>query len=242
MHDTTTRRAIRAARQALGWTQAKLGKKASVSRPKLSLYERGQVELTPEELKRVEDAVQDAKIPRRFAHELQRKFRRQQAGLSQQELANAAGIDRSKLSRWESGLLELSGEELARVERALGRTPSSLASLLKEPDLESVESVRHSFGSLENARTIVELGKELGSQEKQIETLEALVAVYKEFVAELQGDAEDKEQKIAELERKVALLEDLCDVKTTGALANAKEEELREKLSVSVPDTKDREK
>src|SRR5262249_17387283 len=140
LENDVTRRAIRAARQSLGWTQAKLASKAKIDRSKLSLFEIGQAHLSPEDLKRVEDAIEGARIPRRFAHELQRKFRRQQAGMSQRELANKTQVSQSKISRWESGVLELTAKELARVEEALTSRRSenfvSLGGLLSDEGLE----------------------------------------------------------------------------------------------------------
>ena len=224
MQDETvdvTRRAIRSARQALGWTQVTLAQKAKMDQSKISLYERGQIELTPEELARVEDAVSSAKIPRRFAHEFQRKFRRQQAGMSQQELANKAQISRSKLSRWESGLLELTAVELARVEGALIGKPALVGNL----------------AYLRHAGPIVRPDPDLQVRnlEEQIRILKKLVDAQRELISLFPEVLGEKDAKIVELEKKIADLRELYDVGTQAVVATARYEELREKILAEKP-------
>jgi transcriptional regulator with XRE-family HTH domain len=237
---------MRSARQALGWTQSELAKKAKVDRSKLSLYESGQVDLTAEELDRVEDAVSHARIPRRFVQELQRRVRRQQAGLSQQELANKAGISRPKLSRWESGQLELAPEELERVEQALSEAPKSspLSALV---DARYVKPLSRVEGTLFDAAVAV--GPKMAGQQltpdavrrevehwlsEQVIILKDLVAVQQQII-DIQKEllkltSEEKDVRILELETKVSELRELYEVGTQAVMATSRYEELRDKV------------
>ena len=53
-------------------------------------------------------------------------------GLTQEQLAAAAGIDRGELSRIERGMRPLRSSRLASIARVLGCTPDELLSRLKE--------------------------------------------------------------------------------------------------------------
>ncbi len=54
------------------------------------------------------------------------KLFREQAGLTQQELADLAGVHQHHISRWERGTVDIGDGNLAKVAKALGVTPWEL--------------------------------------------------------------------------------------------------------------------
>lgn len=54
------------------------------------------------------------------------------SGLTQKQVADAVGVDRSEMSRIERGIRRLSFSKRARIAQALGYTPDELYARLKE--------------------------------------------------------------------------------------------------------------
>jgi transcriptional regulator with XRE-family HTH domain len=231
--ESIDRRAIRAARQSLGWTQSKLASKAKIDRSKLSLFEIGQVRLSAEERSRVDDALNDARVPRRFVQALQRTFRRQQAGMSQQELANRAQISRSKLSRWENGLLELTSEELSKVEEELGGASSPGRATVLGPSQVRMGNLRdlgqvRSLPDVAAPQEVQRLKALLQTMEKLISGQEQLIDLLQEFV---KFQEKENAEQVASLQKKVNELRNLYELETRISVDTVQAEELRERLS-----------
>jgi transcriptional regulator with XRE-family HTH domain len=143
------RKGLALSRRVLHLTQNQLALRAGISGSKLSLWENGLVELKPQELRKLESALDKAyqKSHQKWAGDgppmrplevlkgrskgfwrtevegldpiLERKLRRQQLGLNQRELARISGIPRNKLIKWEAGTVQLSADEQQRWEAAL---------------------------------------------------------------------------------------------------------------------------
>jgi len=112
------RKAVRLLRQAKGMTQYDLAEDARVNRSKLSLYERGSLDLSEAELRRVRRALRmksDETLKpadlRGISEIQRRKLRRQHVGLTQHQLAKLTGISQTKLSDYENGKAELTPSE-----------------------------------------------------------------------------------------------------------------------------------
>jgi transcriptional regulator with XRE-family HTH domain len=152
-----------------GLSQGDAAKKAKINRSKLCLFERGAIQLTEKELKRLENVYGDKKYgrfygrlgqlldpdkPRSEPH--RRKLRRQWADVSQTQLAKLTGISQTRISRWEagSGSLTPQEEDLVRttldeaVERASINDPYRVA-LARDEDAEFL------FNKLKEAERIL---------------------------------------------------------------------------------------
>lgn len=119
----------RSRRLALGMTQLAVAAAALIPQSKLSPYESGAVDLTAEELARLDAALgivplksmlkAEASEPAQMDPKLRRRFLRKEARLSQYELCRRAKIGRSALSNWELGRSELKVDAYARWAAAL---------------------------------------------------------------------------------------------------------------------------
>jgi transcriptional regulator with XRE-family HTH domain len=120
---------FRRRRLSRGLSQGDAAQRAKINRSKLCLFERGSIELTEKELKRLDKAYGDPQIaslrgllgdPDKPSSEPQRrKLGRQFADVSQTQLAKMTGISQTRLSRWEIGRATLKPEEERAINKAL---------------------------------------------------------------------------------------------------------------------------
>lgn len=241
------RKAARLLRQAAGMTQLEVAQKAKISRPKLSLYETGLVDLTADELRRVEKVLHRAQRPpvtlasllkaevpkqekqKPADEKTQRKFRRQQAGISQRALALASKIPRNKLIEFEAGRIPLNAGELARWETVLNE--AAKAKMLADPYFKL--EVAHSAGKglwesytklKEEYRIYRETSEKLIQNQHRLNQInEEIIAAYKQHHDEVVG----LEKQVATLNKSNTQLRDLLDLKTKEVL-------LREKIESEV--------
>jgi transcriptional regulator with XRE-family HTH domain len=117
-------------RRSLGLTQLAIGKAASVPNYKLARWEKGQATFTPEEVKRVLNALDSRLIeisesnsdgPKANPVRTSFKASRNGYGISQQELAEEAGESRTLISLYENGYSTLSKKEEEGLFAALER-------------------------------------------------------------------------------------------------------------------------
>jgi predicted transcriptional regulator len=137
------RKYTRMQRKLLALTQEELGVSVGLSASKLSLYESGLIDLTADEVRRIDkflnklsrgnmvklsdlgrlgsaedfDALWNKKPS--VNEKTQKRFFRQSAGLTQRQLARKARIPRNKLIKFESGKIDLTNEETARWWQAI---------------------------------------------------------------------------------------------------------------------------
>jgi transcriptional regulator with XRE-family HTH domain len=110
-------------------SQGDAAEKARINRSKLCLFERGSIDLSEKELKRLDKLYGADKVPLRSligygpdeprTESQRRKLRRQRADVSQSELAKLTGISQTRLSRWETERATLAPEEEALIEKTL---------------------------------------------------------------------------------------------------------------------------
>ncbi|HXJ04077.1 MAG TPA: helix-turn-helix transcriptional regulator [Candidatus Acidoferrum sp.] len=112
-----------------GWTQAEVSLNAKINPSKLSLFERGLVELTSAELKRLDKFLDKRKVQPEMIQlsvlvgdgstvaekSVTRKWARKATGLNQRQIAELVGIDQADFSRWESARKVLSKETVQRI-------------------------------------------------------------------------------------------------------------------------------
>jgi transcriptional regulator with XRE-family HTH domain len=68
------------------------------------------------------------------------RVRRQRLGLSQQQVAEAVGVERVTISRWESGIRAPTRESLSRLLEIYGATDAELSEILRLPRHAPVDS------------------------------------------------------------------------------------------------------
>ncbi len=146
-------------------------------------------------------------------------------GRSQQELAIAANISQSKLSRFETGDQDLSEAAFLRVEDAL----------LAAMDAHRAELVTADrFIGLENLAMVAGYAP----SPRFDSTTARLISTQRELITLLRQELDvsiAKDARIAELEQRVSDLRELYDAGTQAALAHAKFEELKEKVEATRP-------
>jgi transcriptional regulator with XRE-family HTH domain len=103
-----TGKEIRRARLERHMTQEFLAGFAGIHRSELSLYENGEIELSPEKLEKLERALARKKVHSEKDEKRVRKYYRQIVNITQKDLAQQVGIDPAILSKWENGKLEVS--------------------------------------------------------------------------------------------------------------------------------------
>src|SRR5215470_581121 len=123
---------FRKMRKGLRIPQAVLAKETGLYRTKFVAWENGDIDLTPEEESRIGDAI-DAVLAKRGVpgmvtpEQAQEDSRegavlarlRDQYGITQMELARAAKEDRSSISAFESGHINLDSNRVARLFQAI---------------------------------------------------------------------------------------------------------------------------
>lgn len=179
-------------------------------------------------------------------HEVLRHYlqaRRRESGISQHELARALKITQTRLSQWESGKLVPSNEQLQQWEDSLldRRIAKKLSDpfflldkqtdendTLREENRLLREELQRKQVAVEQLVAVQE--KMVAAQKMELRIDDEIIATYRELVEQLKGAAQDKEQKIAAMEQRVALLSDLLNVRTKESLAGAEAQELGVKL------------
>jgi transcriptional regulator with XRE-family HTH domain len=130
---TETQRVFRVVRRFAGLTQLALAKVTGVASYKIARWEKGKAELTPGEIKRLQDAVTDAGLarskneqPEEPSPENHAKIHaknvattRRGYGISQKELAKRAGMTQGDISKYENGYLALDLDHEIRLMDAL---------------------------------------------------------------------------------------------------------------------------
>jgi transcriptional regulator with XRE-family HTH domain len=277
------RQTFRRLRKTLRLSQAWIAKQAGISQSRVSGWEMGRVELTPDEEDRIGEAIEAVVIkrgipgqvtPEQAAEDLRKgtilSRLREEYGVTQAELAEKAEINQSTVSGFERGNVDLSPTQVEQLfkafndllaERAAKASTSTLASLRSPRDPRAVErdkirqdpafqlEVAHEAGK-ELWNKNAELRKQLAYLQEKVRLFDELIASYKKRVSTddeliaayqeaLEKTGSEKDAQIAELEKKVEELRTLYEAGTEAALAHAKFEELRAK--VSVPDIEDNE-
>jgi len=110
-----TGKEIRQARLERHMTQEFLAGNAGVHRSELSLYENGEIDLSPNKIEKLQGALARAKKHTDKDEKKVRKYYRQIVGITQQSLAQQVSIDPAILSKWENGKIEISKEVYERI-------------------------------------------------------------------------------------------------------------------------------
>lgn len=175
-----------------------------------------------------------------------RKFR-EELGLSQAELASLAGIGQAMLSRFERGQRDLSQQAMGRIEDAIVKALSQRDRSAQAAKAELVNTWGTKDDPLSNLRLLaamyrVEIPAEDQGRETRERVMKKLIAEQQALIHELNRIVDElvelhkevkteKDQKIVELQGRIALLADLLNVETTQGLAQREVEDLREQLS-----------
>jgi transcriptional regulator with XRE-family HTH domain len=224
--------------RGLGLNQVWMGKQAGVHRTKISRWLSGQVELTEDELFKLGEAIDAALMkrgipgvvtPEQATEDLRKgsvlRRWREEWGIGQAEAGKRAGLSQGAVSGFEQGKLDL---DPARVEQLF----KAVSSLIEE---RRASIPRVPLSSLRSLRDIAARPTESNLDDIR----KKLIAAQREYIEFLKKKSSDKDTKIAALEKRVADLQSLYEAGTEAALAHAKFEELREKLTV--PDTSEEE-
>lgn len=256
MAETTPeqRTAIARVREIARVSQYDVADATGMSQSKLSLYESGHVDLTPQELKKVESflvkqfsfsesyrgkknfqgiaalvmcknalasyGMFSVRLP--HGDVARRRVARKGAGLSQHALASAAGINQSKLSRWESGKCELTASEKANVDQALKEAERK--KFVNDPyfKLEAVaDAHRELFQALKRAE------EQLRIQDEQLRLKDEQLRGKDKYIETLHAERDTLRTQNAELR-------EWMDKETLAAIKHAEAEAAREKLEVQI--------
>jgi transcriptional regulator with XRE-family HTH domain len=241
------REAVRASREANGWTQSEISARVGISQSKLSLYEKGAVELTSKELKAIESLL-SGKVRRKplvksghaislrelvdpaIRTKMDRKRRLWKAGISQQALAKALGTYRTKITEWVNGKITLTAEEEAKLDEILNEAnvDKKMADpyFLLESAYASGSKLWFELKQLKEKFQI--LGELVESYREQVKYMKEIIGAHEEWGSE-------RDAKIAELEARIAEYRDLLGLETDAVVsrsqADEKREELREKVT-----------
>lgn len=139
---------IREARKRCGLTMKKLGEMVGASEASISLYETGKHEPSNKILVRIADALhvtvdyllchdelpadEDAQEQPTIGSRVQEL--RKKRGLSQEQLADLASLNRVTVAKYESGRIEPGAQALARIADALGVSLDCLMGREEKPD------------------------------------------------------------------------------------------------------------
>jgi transcriptional regulator with XRE-family HTH domain len=232
--------------RSLGLTQQWMGKQIGVKRSKISRWLSGEGALTEDELFKLGQAItvvlgdRDRRPgfvdPATASADSGKSVRywRDKWGIGQAELGKRAGLSQGAVSGWEQGKLYLVPAQVKKLFQALDALIAERRACIPRGPL---------MGNLRDVgqvRSLSDLVAPQGAQrtEARIQTMEALIseqkeliACLKEFVALHEDASQQKDIRIAELEKKVADLRGLYELETEVAVKSAQAEELREKLS-----------
>jgi len=164
--------------------------------------------------------------------------RRKEAGVTQEQLSEAAGIKLSWLAAVETGRVPLAGPKGRAVWRALARIEERksrktlLSSLIDERGFAEYVSPR----LLEPRETpeqveIRKLRAQLQRLTQDFDLMKEIAEIQKEMLALHKSESGEQTARIQELEQQVTDLRNLYEAETEAALAHARAEELREKIS-----------
>jgi transcriptional regulator with XRE-family HTH domain len=204
-------------------------KRLTISQSKLSLYEKGHdVSLSPKEIRAIEtvlvkslgrkerintvadpginalaNALLNIESSPTVDKQLDRKLLLQRAGISQSAVAKELGIYRSKLNEWVNGKLELTSDEVAKLNEVVRAA-------------EHRKNREDPYFLLESAyRILDEVWPKWQSAEERNKQQEELLELYRQYVADV--------------ENQNVLLREYLDSRQVASLANAAAEELGEK-------------
>lgn len=160
---------------------------------------------------------------------------RERVLLSQQELADLAGVAQQTVSRIEQGQRNLTAPVLARLITVL---ESKLEKRHKEERRNSIslralalvrpQEEQTAEALIEEQKRIIEVQRNL------IQTQKELIQAYAEECQQLYTEGSDFEKSIIERESRVKELSELLGLETEAALARNKADEFREKIKKPV--------
>src|SRR5262249_38717260 len=134
-------------------------------------------------------------------------------------------------SRWESGQLDLTPDESAKLEEALLSRRPRLASLLRTGELLPAAPPPNNE-SRRLTKQVVILEEQLRVVRDIANSQQTLLAEFAEFCKEFMQASDTKDVRIDHLAKKLAEVREFYTLGTTIAVGSARFEELREKLEL----------
>ena len=169
-----------------------------------------------------------------------RKFRKS-GRVSLDELASAANLSKSTLSRYETGKTELSPESWSKLSSAMQNLPAKRRLTMREAELSlkkelSIGFIGELLGHLKPLSSLVTAGAERHEQ-KVKEGRDKMQRVYGPHWEEVFGTLFDLARTNKDLVRRVAELRDLLALETEAGVKASEADSLRETIKL-----RDREK
>jgi transcriptional regulator with XRE-family HTH domain len=163
------------------------------------------------------------------------KKRRQWLGISQRRLAQLAGVKASWIAAVETGRVPMRGPKLLAMFKALAVVEQELKRENPGWILQDGFSA-HGPKEYKASKSSDPHAENLAILHRLIATQDRLIELQRQGISKLMQEGGHKDEKITRLEKQVADLRALYDAGTDAALANARFEELREKVSIKEED------